>query len=680
MIRRLLVADRGEIARRIFTTCRAIGIETVAVYSDADAHSPHVREADYAVHLPGNAPSATYLRGDLIVAAARKAGADAVHPGYGHLAESPDFATAVLDAGLVWIGADPKVLALTGDKPAAKRLVADLGVPVLPSYPSPEQTYEYPLLIKPAAGRGGRGMRVARDAEGVAEAVAGARREAAAVFGDGTVFAEPYVERARHIEVQMVTDAHGGALALGERECSIQRRYQKFIAETPSPVVSAGLREQLCAAAAAAMRAVGHTGTGTVEFLVMPSGEFFFLELGPGLAIEHAVTESVFGLDLVRLQLLVAEGAPLPTTNPPPMRGHAMEVRLCAEDPAYAWLPSTGTLHRFAVPETAAAFRTLLQPGLRLDAGVEDGAQLGVHYDPMLAKLIAWAPSRAEAARLLASALSHARIHGVATNRDLLVRVLRHPAFLGGGIDTGFLDRHPEVFAPLVSTMDTGRLACLAAALAAAAARRNGFPTGWRNVPTLPQVVGYDGPSGPVEVGYRFDRRGGLAFWSVRPTSRDRAGIPDAELAGAPVRRSADSGRDRGGPDGPSVVVLAATPDRVSLDVSGVRTDFAVHRVADVSYVDSPDGLVTLTELPRFPIPVTPPTHGTCLAPEPGTVGRILVVPGQRVAAGDLLLVLEAATADHAVYAPGAGIVTDLPIAAGSPVRSGTVLAIVAPG
>ena len=670
MIKRLLVADRGEIARRIFATCRAIGIDTVAVYSDADADSPHVREADQAVHLPGNAPSATYLRGDLIVAAARKAGADAVHPGYTFLAESPDFATAVRDAGLSWIGPDPKVLAITGDKPAAKRLVADVGVPVLPSYLEPEQVVEYPVLVKPAAGRAGRGMRVARDAEALGEAVAAARREAAAIFGDGTVFAEPYIERARHIEVQVIADAHGGLLALGERECSIQRRYQKLIEETPSPVVSPGLREQLCAAAGAAVRAVGHVGTGTVEFLVLPSGEFFFLELNPALAVEHAVTEAVFGLDLVRLQLLVSEGAPLPTATPPPMRGHAMQVRLCAEDPAYAWLPSTGTLHRFAVPEVAATFRPSLQPGLRLDAGVEDGAQLGMHYDPMLAKLIVWAPSRAEAARLLAAALSRARVHGVATNRDLLVRVLRHPAFLGGGIDTGFLDRHPEVFAPLVSTMDTGRLACLAAALAATAARGGRFPSGWRNVPALSQVVGYDGPSGPVEVAYRFDRRGALSSWSVRPTSRDRAGIPD-------------STRDRlalDGPDRTDVTLVDAAKDRVSLDVAGVRTDFGVHRVGAVSYVDSPDGLVTLTELPRFPVPVTPPVDGTLVAPEPGTVGRILVVPGQRVAAGDLLLVVEAATADHPVYAPGAGVVTDLPVNAGSTVRSGTVLAVVAPG
>jgi propionyl-CoA carboxylase alpha chain len=599
VIRRLLVANRGAITRRIFATCRAIGIDTVAVYSDADVDSPHVREADYAVHLPGNAPSGTYLRGDLIIAAARKTGADAIHPGYGFLAESAEFAQDVLDAGLTWVGPDPKVLATMRDKLAAKALVADLGVPTLPSYEEPTEpsamadpahvlAHEVPVLVKAARGRGGRGIRLVRDPDALAEALASARREAAAVFGDGTVYCEPYVERARHIEIQLFADAAGTVIAFGERECSIQRRYQKLVEESPSTAVSPELREELCTAAATISRAIGHTGAGTVEFLVTPSGEHYFLEMSACLPVELAVTECVFGVDLVRLQLLVAEGQPLPMTGPPPMRGHAMEVRLSAEDPAYAWLPSTGTLHRFTVPEVAAAFRPMIQPGLRLDSGVEGVTSVGVHYDPMVAKLIAWAPSRVEAARLLAGALARSRIHGVATNRDLLVRVLRHPSFLDGAVDTGFLDRHPEVFVPLVSTMDTGRLSCLAAALASAATRAGRFPAGWRNVPALSQVVGYEGPSGPVEVAYRFDRYGALAAWSVRATASDLAGVPSAD-------------RDYSvGEDHPPVAVLAAEPDRVSLDVNGVRLDFSVNRVADVSYVDTPDGLVTLTELPRF--------------------------------------------------------------------------------
>ncbi len=567
MIRRLLVANRGEIARRIFATCRAIGIDTVAVYSDAD-----VREADYAVHLPGNAPSATYLRGDLLIAAARKAGADAIHPGYGFLAESADFAQSVLDAGLTWIGPDPKVLTTMGDKVVAKHLVAAVGVPVLPTYSEPEDVDVFPVLVKPASGRAGRGLRVARDPDALAEALASVRRETV-----GTVFCEPYVERARHVEVQVFADAVGTVIAFGEREASIQRRWQKLVEESPSAAVSPALRDDLCSAAAAVVRAVGHTGAGTVEFLLGPSGDFTFLEMSACLPVGHTTTECVFGIDLVRLQLLVAEGQPLPMTGPPPMRGHAMEVRLAAEDPAYAWLPSTGMLHRFAVPEVAGSFRPLIQPGLRLDSTVDGPTPIGVHYDPLVAKLIAWAPSRVEAARLLAGALARSRIHGVVTNRDLLVRVLRHPAFLGGSTDIGFLDRHPEVFAPLVSTMDTGKLSCLAAALAASADRAGPFPAGWRNVPVLSQTVRYDGPSGPVQVGYRLDRYGGLAAWSVRPTPGEAVSE-----------------------DHPPVAVVSAAPDRVSLDVNGVRLDFAVHRVGEVSYVDTPDGLVTLTELPRF--------------------------------------------------------------------------------
>jgi propionyl-CoA carboxylase alpha chain len=666
MIKRLLVANRGEIARRVFATCRAVGIETVAVYSDADAGSPHVREADYAVHLPGNAPSATYLRGDLLVAAARKAGADAVHPGYGFLSENAEFAEAVIDAGLTWVGPPPKTIATMGSKLAAKQLLAEVGMPMLPTFAEPEQVTEFPVLVKASAGGGGRGMRIVREAEGLAEAVAAARREAAAAFGDGTVFCERYIERARHVEVQVFADTHGTVVAFGERECSIQRRHQKIVEETPSPAVSPTLREQLCAAAVVATEAIGYVGAGTIEFLLTPSGEFFFLEMNTRLQVEHPITECVFGIDLVHLQLLVAEGEPLPFSGPPPMRGHAIEVRLYAEDPAFAWLPSTGTLHRFDVSDVAATFRPMIAPGLRLDAGVEDGSVIGVHYDPMLAKLIAWAPSRVDAARLLATALTRAQIHGVVTNRDLLVRVLRHPAFLAGGTDTGFLDRHLEVFAPLVSAMDTAKLSCLAAALASAAGRSSGFPSGWRNVAALPQVIGYDGPSGPVEVGYRFDRSGALAAWSVRPADRDQAGVPTETGAAY-----AD--------DHPPVAVVLATPDRVCLDVNGVRAEFAVHRVGDVSYVDTAEGSVTLTELPRFPIPAPQLAEGSLTAPLPGAVGRVLVVPGQRVSAGDLLLTLEAMKLEHPVHAPSGGVVTELPVRAGSQVETGTVLAVITP-
>jgi propionyl-CoA carboxylase alpha chain len=672
MIRRLLVANRGEIARRVFATCRIIGIETVAVYSDADADSPHVAAADSAVHLPGNAPSATYLRGDLIIAAALRAGADAIHPGYGFLSENADFAHAVVDAGLTWVGPPAKAIALMGSKIEAKALLADTGVAMLPTYAEPEHVDEFPVMVKASAGGGGRGMRIVRDAEALAEAVASARMEAAGAFGDGTVFCEKYVERARHIEVQILADSHGNIVTFGERECSIQRRHQKIIEETPSPVVTPTLRQQLCTAAVTVARSVGYVGAGTVEFLLTPSGQFYFLEMNTRLQVEHPVTECVSGSDLVRLQLLVAEGAPLPLPGAPPIRGHAIEVRVCAEDPAYAWLPAVGTLHRFRIPDVSGEFRPLPQPGLRLDSGVRDGSVVGVHYDSMLAKLVAWAPTRHEAARMLAGALVRAEIHGVVTNRDLLVRVLRHPAFLSGSTDTGFLDRHPEVFAPLVSSVDGVRLSCLAAALAGSAARRSSsavlrsLPSGWRNVPSGWQSTVYDGPAGPVEVGYRRDRAGGLASWWVRavdPEELDLAGFGQVGLTD----------------DHPSVKVASVEPDRVVLDVSGVRLAFAVHKVGPVSYVDSREGSMALTELPRFPAPSPELTEGSLVAPLPGAVSRVLVVPGQRVDAGELLMTLEAMKLEHPVHAPSAGIVASVPVAAGAQVETGTVLAVLTP-
>jgi len=672
VIRRLLVANRGEIARRIFATCRAVGVETVAVYSDADAGWPHVGEADYAVHLPGRAPSATYLRGDLLIAAARKAGADAVHPGYGFLAENADFAAAVIDAGLTWVGPPAAVIAAMGSKVAAKTLVADAGVATLPTWSDPAQVDEFPVLVKASAGGGGRGMRLVRDPAALADAVAAARREAGAAFGDPTVFCEAYLEQARHVEVQIFADSHGTVVALGERECSIQRRHQKIIEETPSPVVPPNLRTALCNAAMAAAAAVGYVGAGTVEFLLTRTGEFFFLEMNTRLQVEHAVTECVFGVDLVRLQLMVAEGAPLPFSEPPPMRGHAIEARLYAEDPASNWAPSAGTLHSFEIPTVSGAFRPLPQPGLRLDAGVTAGSVVGVHYDPMLAKLVAWAPTRGEAARLLAGALARARIHGVVTNRDLLVRVLRNHSFLAGSTETSFLDQHPEVFVPLVSSMDTAKLAALAAALAGAQGRRAaaralpGITAGWRNVGGIPQAVGYDGPSGPVEVSYRFDRTGALAGWAVRAAERAEAGLPSA----IPPLDAEDH---------PPVAVVQATAAQVSLDVSGVRMDFAVRQVGGVSYVDSSEGSVTLTELPRFPDPLPEQAEGSLTAPLPGAIGRVLVVPGQRVAAGDLLLTLEAMKLEHPVHAPAAGVVAELPVSTGAQVDTGAVLAVITP-
>jgi propionyl-CoA carboxylase alpha chain len=661
-----LVADRGEIARRVFATCRLVGIETVAVYSDVDTDAPHVNEADYAVHLEGSTPATTYLEQHALIAAAKRAGANAVHPGNGVLAEDPEFAAAVTDAGMIWVGPPAATLRTLHRKTETKKLVAEAKVPVLPSFTDPASVPGFPVLIKPDAGVGGAGMRVVRDAATLAEAVATARREV-----DGDVFCEPYVAGVRHIEVPILADAMGAVVPFGERECSVQRRYQKIVEETPSPAVDAALREDLCRAAIVAVRALGFVGAGAVEFLLDADGDFWFLELTPTLQTDHAVTECTSGYDLVRLQLLVAEGGSLPMPGPPPIRGHAIEVRICAEDPAYAWLPSTGTLHRFAVPDVAGAFRPLPQPGLRLDSGVADGSVTGRHHDPMLAKLIAWAPSRQEAARMLASALARAQLHGVVTNRDLLVRTLRHHSFRTGDLDTGFLDRHPEVFAPLLSSVDAVRLSCLASALAGAADRRasapvlSTLPSGWRNVPSGSQTAVYDGPTGPVEVGYRMNRHGELAGWWVRPVDPEELDL--AGLGQAPVDEH------------PPIVVVSASRDRVVLNVQGIRLTVLVHRVGDVSYVDSPEGSVTLREISRFPLPAPEAAESSLIAPLPGAVRRVLVVPGQRVRAGELLLTLEAMKLEHPVHAPSAGVVASLPVHPGAEVDTGELLAVLDP-
>jgi propionyl-CoA carboxylase alpha chain len=640
-ISRLLVANRGEIARRVIRTCRTLGISPVAVHSDVDASAPHVREADAAVRLPGLAAAETYLRADLLVAAARRTGADAVHPGYGFLAEDAGFARAVLAAGLVWVGPPPEAIATMGSKVDAKRRVADAGVPVLPTW-APDSVpadAPYPLLVKASYGGGGRGMRIVADRSALDEAVAAARREAESAFGDGTVFVEPYVRRPRHVEVQVLADQHGAVLALGERECSIQRRHQKIVEEAPAPGLPPALRDRLAAAAVAAARAVGYRGAGTVEFLVTPDGGPAFLEMNTRLQVEHPVTEAVLGLDLVALQISVAEGRPLPFAGSPPVRGHAIEVRLYAEDPAAGWRPSTGAVHRLAVPGVDVTFAAgRADRGLRLDAGVVDGDEVSPHYDPMLAKLVAWAPTREEATRRLADALARATLHGVTTTRDLLVRVLRHPAFGAAETDTGFLDRHPEVLAPLAGPEQV-REAALATALASSARRRAAapvlrtLPAGWRNNPSQPATAAYDGPDGTVEVTYR-------------PASR---------------------------------TVVSATPDRVVLERDTVRSTYEVHAVGTVSFVDGPGWSVVLSEVDPLPEPAQALPTGSLTAPMPGLVLAVRVAKGDRVAAGQPLLTLEAMKMEHPVRAPAEGTVTELRVTAGSQVDAGDVLAVVEP-
>jgi propionyl-CoA carboxylase alpha chain len=658
VITRVLVANRGEIARRIFRTCRESGIGCVAVFSDPDAGAPHAAEADAAVRLPGSSPADTYLNGPAIVAAAVAAGADAVHPGYGFLSEDAAFARAVLAAGLTWIGPPADAIEAMGSKITSKKLSAEAGVPVLPEL-APGEITNYPVLVKASAGGGGRGMRVVRGPGELQAALESARREAQAAFGDGTVFCEPLLPGARHVEVQVLADAHGTIWALAERDCSVQRRYQKVIEETPSPAVDPPLRERLLAAATAVTAAVGYLGAGTAEFLVGGDGRFFFLEFNTRLQVEHPVTECVHGLDLVALQFDIAQGAALPP-RPPASAGHAIEARLYAEDPADGYRPATGPVRSLDVPGAvtrfgppaagaAAAGAAGAARGLRLDSGVEAGSEVTPHYDPMLAKLIAWAPDRAAAARLLAAALDRARIHGPATNRALLASVLRDPAFLGGRADTSLLDGYD--LAALVPAEETVRLCATAAALAGAAANRAtarsapGLPAAWRNVVSQPQRMAYDGPRGRVEVGYVW-RRDGLAA------------VPgDGTMA--------------------VLTVVAVAPDHVLLETGGVRYRFDVTGYGDVVWVDSAVGSVALTPVPRLPEPTASAQPGSLVAPMPGSVVRVETSAGQRVSAGQPVLVLEAMKMEHLIVAPADGLLAEILVARGDQVEAGDVLATV---
>ncbi|TFV86405.1 biotin carboxylase N-terminal domain-containing protein [Blastococcus sp. CT_GayMR16] len=651
MISRVLVANRGEIARRVFRTCRDLGIGTVAVYSDADADSPHRAEADRAVWLPGSAPADTYLRADLLIDAARTAGADAVHPGYGFLSENAAFAQAVIDAGLTWIGPPPAAIAAMGSKVEAKKLMAAAGVPVLPELdPTAVTEADLPVLVKASAGGGGRGMRVVRTLADLPAALTTARAEAASAFGDPTVFCEPYVEAGHHLEVQVLADTHGTVWSLGERECSLQRRHQKVVEETPSPMVDDALRAELAAAAVAAAKAIDYVGAGTVEFLARDNGTFWFLETNTRLQVEHPVTECVTGLDLVAEQLRIAAGERLPATPPEP-RGAAIEARLYAEDPAQGWRPTGGTVHRFAVPGVQAEFDVLARPGVRLDAGIVDGTPVGTSYDPMLAKVIAWAPTRAEAAARLAAALAGARVHGPTTNRDLLVRTLRHPDFLSGRTDTGFFDRIglDVLAAPLAGPAET-ELAVLAGALASAAARRRAarvlgeLPGGWRNVPSQFARAEFEVAGRTVEVGYRHTRQGLLV-----------------------------EGRS-------DVVLVSATADEVVLEVAGVEHRLDVTIAGNAVDVDGDGWAVSLTALPRFPDATTAVAEGSLVAPMPGTVTAVHVAVGDEVRAGQPLLVLEAMKMQHPVVAGSDGVVRSLDVVPGAQVDAGAVLAVIEAG
>ena len=654
-IRHLLVANRGEIARRVFRTARSLGISTVAVYSDADAAMPYVREADVAVRLPGNSPADTYLNSDAILAAAARAGADALHPGYGFLSENAAFARACGAAGLTFVGPTPATIEAMSSKLAAKELMASHGVPVLEgrAVASTEDVLAvaaeagWPLLLKAAFGGGGRGMRILEGPDDVAAALESTRREALNAFGDPTVFAERLVEAPRHIEVQIIGDMNGTVVHLFERECSIQRRFQKVIEECPSPLVDTEMRARLGAAAVAAAQAIVYHGAGTVEFVADNAGDFYFLEINTRLQVEHPVTEAVTGLDLVALQLGVAEGKPLPSeVLNAKITGHAIEARLYAEDVSAGFLPVAGRLHRFEIEAGE---------GVRVDTGVESGSVVSPYYDAMIAKVIASGRTRDEAARRLRKALRTARLHGLVTNRDLLLGVLDNADFLAGMTDTGFLVRHdPAALAAAgAGTSQSERLPvhAVAAALALQAANRagatvqSGIPSGWRNVRDLPQRQGFSEGDVDVEVAYSVAPDGTVESW----------------VDGEPWR------------------VLHASPSEVVVQVQDLGIHVAVDRDGDVSYTDSVLGHSALRSKPRFPPPKGLLAAGSLLSPMPGAVTRVLAAEGDQVAKGTVLLYLEAMKMEHPVRSPGPGVVRDINVAAGDQVEAGAVLVVIDP-
>jgi propionyl-CoA carboxylase alpha chain len=647
MISKILVANRGEIARRIYRTCREMGIATVAVHSVVDQDEPHVREADEAVALPGSTPAESYLDIGAILAAAKTTGADAIHPGYGFLAENAVFARSVVENGLIWIGPYSRSIEIMGSKIASKQLMEKAGVPVLPTIQirglsavrSAALALGFPVLVKASAGGGGKGMRVVFDPDQLGDAISAAKREAAGAFGDDTVFLEKFLEDARHIEVQVFGDTHGRVVSLFERECSVQRRHQKIIEECPSPAVDADLRRRLSEAAIDAARAVDYVNAGTVEFLVQ-GDRFYFLEMNTRIQVEHPVTEMVTGLDLVRLQIEIADGGTV--GEPPSLSGHAIEARLYAEDPSNEFLPMAGKVHRFELES---------QPGIRVDSGVETGSEISIHYDPMIAKVIAHASTREAAASMLASSLRQTRIHGPVNNRPLLIRILEHPEFIAGEADIGFLDRHDVsvLSRPLLDSGEEWR-AAVAAALAdqasahAASSVMTSLPSGWRNSPSQPQHRSYEGEHGVHEIRYQMTRDG----ISV---------------------------------EGLSISTLEAiTPDLVLISSEGADHRYSIYRYGPVRHVESELGDARLTEVPRFPDTAMEGSAGSLHAPMPGKIIRMAVEVGDRVREGQVLVVLEAMKMEHSLKAPHGGVVTEVRHEADEQVDTGVVLVVVEEG
>ncbi|MEP7275278.1 MAG: acetyl/propionyl/methylcrotonyl-CoA carboxylase subunit alpha [Betaproteobacteria bacterium] len=660
MFSKILIANRGEIAVRVARTARRMGIRTVAIYSDADARALHVAACDEAFPVGPPPPRDSYLRGDAIIAIAKRCGAQAIHPGYGFLSENEAFAAACAAAGIVFIGPPPAAIAAMGSKSAAKTIMGRAGVPLVPGYHGDDQDpallareaaqIGFPVLIKATAGGGGKGMKIVGAAGEFAAALASAQREAKASFGDDRVLIERYLTSPRHIEIQVFADTQGDAVYLFERDCSVQRRHQKVLEEAPAPGMTADRRQAMGEAATAAARAIGYVGAGTVEFIAEQDGRFYFMEMNTRLQVEHPVTEMITGLDLVEWQLRVAAGEPLPLRQDElAIRGHALEARLYAEDPDRGFLPSIGTLGHWRMP--AASER------VRVDTGFGAGDAVSPFYDPMLAKLVVWGEDRAAACAQMLSALAECEVVGVATNIAFLERVVAHEAFASGRFDTGLIDKHRDALFPAPG--DTPRRALLAAAAAEYAALREGAEAAARTSgdPHSP----WSAPD---------------AFWNGTSTHALRYAFADGDARHDIVVRPRPGGAiDVAVGDRATRVSVAREGGRLVLDADGARFGASVVAAGEERFVFAPSVRRRL----RL---VDPLAHageeeargGHLMAPMSGTVVAVMVKTGDKVDKGAPLVVLEAMKMEHTIAAPAAGIVSAVHFAVGDRVAEGADL------
>jgi acetyl-CoA carboxylase biotin carboxylase subunit len=652
-LKKLLVANRGEIAVRVLRACHGLGLQSVAVFSDADAAAPHVRLADEAVRIGAPAAAESYLHIERILEAARKTGADAVHPGYGFLAENANFAQACADAGLTFVGPPPDAIAKMGSKTKARGLARAAGVPVIPGYDGDDQADEafvaaardigFPVLVKASAGGGGRGMRIVRDPADLEDALASCRREAKSAFADGTLLLERYIEKPRHVEIQILGEASGRVLHLFERECSIQRRHQKIIEESPSPALDEDLRARMGGAAVTLAEAIGYTNAGTVEFILDPEGSFYFLEVNTRLQVEHPVTELVTGVDIVQAQLRIAAGEPIPfAAEDLRLKGNAIECRLYAEDPSRGFLPSTGRLLDWHVAE---------EEGARIDSGVERGLEVSPHYDSMLAKLVTWGPNRLLAISRMERTLRGLSVLGVQTNRELLLRILSTEAFRAGETDTHFIDTHlgEDLAAPPDPALL--RRAARAATLYSFEQRRRsrallpGLEPGYRNNPYRDSTVSFEAGGEALDVAY--------------------SNLGDGRLE---VKQEEASG---------AVKLSSLQPPGMCFeDTDGVQRRVRVVCDHDRHHIHMGDASVVLRELPRLPEPEREEIRGGLVAPVTGQVARIAVSPGDVVKKGQVVAVIEAMKMEHALLAPEDGTVAEVLAAEGETVQTEAVLVV----